>query len=334
MKILFIGGTGRISAACAAKAAQNGWDVALLNRGNDPGSVPDGAEVIRADVSDEDAVRRALAGRRFDCAADFLVYTPEQARGRVRLFSGLTDQFIFIGTASAYHKPASDWLITEGTPLANPYWKYSREKIACEEVFMAEYRENGFPVTVARPSHTYDHRAVPVPIHGAKGSWQVIARILAGKPVIVHGDGLSFWTFTHSSDFAEAFAGLIGNPHAIGEAVHITSDEKLTWNAAFAAIGHALGKKADLLHVSSEMLAAHRPDLEGSLLGDKAPSIIFDNTKLKRLVPGFTAKVRFDQGVRGTLEYVLSHEDCRVEDPEFDGFCDMIERKYREFVAP
>ncbi|MCL2461613.1 MAG: SDR family oxidoreductase [Defluviitaleaceae bacterium] len=333
-KVLFIGGTGTISASCVSRALDSGWDVTLLNRGSRADSVPEGVKAITADINDEDGVRAALAGQNFDCVADFIAFTPEQVKRDIRLFNGAAGQYIFISSASAYQKPASGWVVTESTPLANQYWQYSRDKIACEDALMAEYRESGFPVTIVRPSHTYDHRSVPVSIHGSKGSWQVIARILAGKPVLVHGDGLSLWTFTHASDFAKAFAGLLGNVHAVGEAVHITSDEKITWNQAYEAIGRALGKKVDMLHVSSEMLAAFRPELTGNLLGDKANSVVFDNSKIKRLVPGFTATVRFDQGVRDTLDHVLSHKEYQREDPEFDAWCEMIAEKYRAFVRP
>ena len=232
---------------------------------------------------------------------------------------------MFISSASAYQKPLSDYRITEGTPLANPYWEYSRNKIACEDYLMKMYREEGFPVTIVRPSHTYDERSVPLGVHGNNGSYSVIKRMKEGKPVIIHGDGTSLWTITHNSDFAKAFVGLLGNVHAIGEAVQITSDESVTWNQLYQIIADTLGVKLNAVHVSSEFLTACSDyDFEGSLTGDKSNTVVFDNSKLKRLVPGFNATVRADQGVRSTIEYVLSHPECQIEDEAFDAWCDKV----------
>lgn len=280
---------------------------------------------LKADINDENTVRELIKDLAFDAVADFIAFTPEQLQRDHRLFSGRTRQFIYISSASAYQKPASDHRISEGTPLANPYWEYSRNKIAGEEFLMKLYREEGFPVTIVRPSHTYSERSVPVGVHGANGSYAVIRRMLEGKAVIIHGDGTSLWTLTHSTDFAKGFAGLVGNIHAIGEAVQITSDESLTWNQIYQIIADALGVKLNALHVSSEFLdACSNYDFRGSLLGDKANTVVFDNRKLKRLVPGFTATVRADQGIRDTLSYVLSHPECQKEDPAFDSWCDQV----------
>ncbi|MDR1949884.1 MAG: NAD-dependent epimerase/dehydratase family protein, partial [Spirochaetaceae bacterium] len=248
---------------------------------------------------------------------------------------GKTGQYIFISSASAYQKLPSDYRISEGTPLANPYWEYSRNKIACEDLLMKKYREEAFPVTIVRPSHTYDERNVPLGVHGKNGSWQVIKRILDGKKVIIHGDGTSLWTMTANSDFARAFIGLMGNIHAIGEAVQITSDETVTWNQVYESIARALDRPLKVVHVSSEFLAACGPgyDYTGSLIGDKANSAVFDNTKLKRLVPDFTAHIRFDQGVRQTVEFVLSHPECQKEDPEFDAWCDRVIAAREQAIA-
>lgn len=328
MKALFIGGTGTISSAVAERAVQNGVDLTLLNRGSHPERIPQGAKQLRADIGNEDETKKLLAGKTFDVVVDFIAFTPEQAERDIRLFSEKTGQYIFISSASAYQKPAVNFRITESTPLCNPYWRYSRNKIACEEVLMQAYRAFGFPVTIVRPSHTYGDRSVPVSVHGKQGSWQVLERIRGGKPVIVHGDGLSLWTFTHNTDFAKAFAGLMGNPHAIGEAVHITSDEIITWNAAYAAIGRALGAEPHLVHIPSEFLAAYNPELLGNLIGDKANSVVFDNTKIKTLVPGFCAQVRFDQGVKRSVDYVLNHPECQTPDPEFDAWSDKVIAAY------
>lgn len=329
LKALFIGGTGTISTAITALAAAQGIELTLLNRGGRPDNVPDGVECITCDIGDEKKAAGLLAGRTFDVAADFIAYTPDQVERDIRLFTGKTSQYIFISSASVYQKPMSNYLITESTPLANPYWQYSRDKIACEDRLMAEYRINGFPVTIVRPSHTYGNEKVPVAVHGKKGSWQVLDRMRKGKPVPVHGDGLSLWAMMHNSDFARAFLGIMDNPHAIGEAVQITADESITWNAAYAAIGKALGVKPVLVHIPSEALEKDNPDLVGNFLGDKAYSVVFDNTKLKRLVPGFTPFLRFDQGVAGAVKNLLENKRLQVADPDFDAWCDSITERYK-----
>ncbi len=325
MKILFIGGTGTISSAITRLLAQRNEELYLLNRGSRSGELPSGVKTVIADINDEKAVEKALAGMTFDCVCDFIGFVPSQLERDYRLFNGRVGQFMYISSASAYHKPVKSYIINEGTSLANPYWEYSRNKIACEDYLMKLYREQGFPVTVIRPSHTYDERSVPLGVHGDKGSWQVVKRMLDGKPVLIHGDGSSLWTMTHNSDFAQGFCGLIGNPHAIGEAFQITCDESLTWDQIYGAIADVLGVKLNAYHVSSEFLAAvSRYDFTGSLIGDKACSVVFDNSKLKKAVPDFVPKVRFEQGVRQTLEYVLSHPELQTEDPEFDEWCDRV----------
>ncbi len=325
MKALLIGGTGIISMAITELLVKQNWEVYLLNRGTRTNELPQEVHVIQADISDEADVAAKISDMQFDCVAEFIGFVPSQLERDVRLFASKTRQYLYISSASAYHKPLSDYVISEGTALANPYWEYSRNKIACEEYLMKEYRENGFPVTIIRPSHTYDKRSVPLGVHGNNGSWQVIRRMLDGKPVIIHGDGTSLWTMTHNSDFAKGFVGLMGNPHAIGEAFQITSDETLTWNQIYQAIADALGVKLNAYHVSSEFLAAVSDyDLTGSLTGDKANSVVFDNTKLKRAVPDFKSTVHFENGIRQTIEYVLSHPEFQKEDPEFDAWCDRV----------
>lgn len=325
MKALLIGGTGIISMAITELLVKQNWEVYLLNRGNRTNELPQGVHVIEADINNETDIAAKIKDMQFDCVGEFIGFVPSQLERDVRLFSGKTRQYLYISSASAYHKPLSDYVINEGTALANPYWEYSRNKIACEEYLMKEYRENGFPVTIIRPSHTYDNRFVPLGVHGNNGSWQVIRRMLDGKPVIIHGDGTSLWTMTHNSDFAKGFVGLMGNPHAIGEAFQITSDESLTWNQIYQALADALGVKLNAYHVSSEFLAAVSDyDLTGSLTGDKSNSVIFDNTKLKRAVPDFKASVRFENGIRQTIEYVLTHPEFQKEDPEFDAWCDRV----------
>ena len=325
MKILFIGGTGTISMAITRLLAERGEEVFLLNRGKRSTELPQGVRVIQCDISDEAAVREKLNGMRFDAVAEFIGFVPAQVERDFRLFRDITKQYIYISSASAYQKPLSDFLITESTPLSNPHWQYSRDKIACEEFLMKQYRENGFPVTIVRPSHTYDERSVPLGVHGDKGNWQVLKRMLDGKPVIIHGDGTSLWTITHNSDFAKAFAGLIGNIHAIGETYHITSDESVTWNQIYSIIADELGVELKAVHVPSEFLAAvSHYDFEGGLIGDKANTVVFDNSKIKRAVPDFTATVRADQGIRQTIRNVLKHPELQTPDPEFDEWCDRV----------
>lgn len=305
--------------------AKQGHEVILLNRGSRNLQLPDGVKTIQCDISDEAAAAKKLDGMSFDCVGEFIGFVPAQVERDFRLFSGKTKQYIYISSASAYQKPLSDCVITESTPLSNPHWQYSRDKIACEEFLMMMYRENGFPVTIVRPSHTYDERSVPLGVHGDKGSWQVVKRIMEGKPVIIHGDGTSLWTITHNSDFAKAYTGLIGNIHAIGQAFHITSDESVTWNQIYSIIADELGVELNACHVPSDWLNAVGPyDFEGTLLGDKACTVIFDNSKIKRAVPDFKAAVRADQGIRSTVRYILEHKECQTDDPDFDKWCDKI----------
>jgi nucleoside-diphosphate-sugar epimerase len=325
MKVLFIGGTGTISMAISRLALEKGDELFLLNRGNRNHDLSGKGEEIKCDIGDFDSAKRALRDLRFDVVADFLTFSQEQVERDFRLFQGKTRQYIAISSASAYQKPLAAIPITESTPLANPFWEYSRNKIAVEEMCMKLYREQGFPVTIVRPSHTYDERSVPLGVHGDNGSYQVVKRILDGKPVIIHGDGTSLWTITHNTDFARGFYGLMGNAHAIGHAVGITSDESVTWNQIYQYIAEALEKPLRSVHVASTFLAKTKKyDLSGGLIGDKAASVMFDMTKLKRLVPGFTATVRADQGILASVAYIMNHKECQREDPEFDTWCDRI----------
>ena len=327
MKILFIGGTGTISSAITRQLAESGHELWLLNRGNRKSEVPANVKQIVADINDETAVQRLLGDEQFDAVCDFIGFVPEQVERDYRLFAGRTRQYVYISSASAYHKPSRSYIINEGTTLANPYWEYSRQKIACEEALMRHYREDRFPVTIVRPSHTYCERGVPTGLHGPKGCWQVLKRMIDGKPILVHGDGSSLWTMTWNEDFARGFIGLLGNPHAIGEAFQIMSDESLTWNQIYQTIADVLGVEYKPYYVASTFLAAVSPkewDVEGNLLGDKAVSVVFDCTKLKRAVPGFQATTRFDEGVRRSIAYMLSHPELQTEDPDFDRWCDQV----------
>lgn len=328
LRVLFIGGTGQISSAIVRKLAKDkDYEVWLLNRGNH--EAPEGVHQIIADINDEAKVSEAVKDYRFDTVCEFIGFTPDQVERDYNLFKEKTRQYIYISSASAYHKPAAGYVITEGTALANPHWQYSRDKIACEEFLMKKYREEGFPVTIVRPSHTYDEKHIPLGVHGKNGFWQVIRRMMEGKPVIIQGDGSSLWHLTFNEDFAVGFTALIGNRHAIGEAFQITGDEVLTWNQIYSTIADALGVTLNPYYVSSEFLSSagdkYGFDFEGSLTGDKSVSVVFDNRKLKKLAPDMTTRVPFHKGVRIALEYVLNHpKECQIEDPEFDSWCDRV----------
>lgn len=327
MKALIIGGTGIISSAIVRRLVEKKWDVYVLNRGNRSSILPEEVKQIIVDINDEEKVKDMLDGMYFDTVCEFIGFTVEHVERDYRLFNGKTNQYIFISSASAYHKPSRSYIITEATTLANQHWQYSRDKIACEEFLMKMYRENSFPVTIVRPSHTYDERHIPLGVHGKNGFWQVIKRMQQEKPVIIQGDGTSLWTLTFNSDFAVGFTGLMTNPHAIGEAFQITSDETLSWNQIYETIAQALGVKLKPYHVSSEFLTSVGPDydFEGSLTGDKSVSVVFDNSKLKKAVPEFRPVVGFSQGLRIALDYILSHpEECQQDDPEFDEWCDRV----------
>ena len=322
-----IGGTGTISSAITRQLAESEHELWLLNRGNRQAELPAGVKQIMADVEDEQLVAEKLGDMTFDVVCEFIGFVPEQVARDIRLFKGRTRQYVYISSASAYNKPARSYIINEGTTLANPHWEYSRNKIACEELLMKHYREEGFPVTIVRPSHTYCERSVPLGVHGLKGSWQVVKRIMEGRPVLIQGDGSSLWTMTWNEDFAHGFIGLLGNPHAIGEAFQIMNDETLTWTQIYQTVANVLGVELKPYYVSSSFLAEVAPkayDLEGGLLGDKAVSVVFDCSKLKRAVPGFQARVRFEEGIRRTIDHILKHPELQEEDPEFDRWCDKV----------
>ena len=325
-KALFIGGTGTISMAITRRLAVSGeWELYLINRNSRAADLPEGVHVLQADINDEEKVKALLGDLQFDSVCDFIAFVPSQVERDYRLFKGRTKQYMCISSASAYQKPVNDYRITEGSPLANPFWEYSRNKIAIEDLMMKLWREEAFPVTIIRPSHTYDERSVPLGVHGNNGSWQVLRRMMDGKPVLIHGDGTSLWTMTFNEDFAKGFIGLMGNPHTIGEAYQITSDETLTWNQIYQTVADALGVPFRPYYVASDFLASLGPyDFRGALLGDKCNSVVFDCEKLKRAVPGFQAEIRFEQGVRRCLAYIPAHPECQREDPDFDAWCDRL----------
>ncbi|MCR5276936.1 MAG: SDR family oxidoreductase [Bacteroidales bacterium] len=325
-KALFIGGTGTISTAITERiAAMPDWELYLINRGNHAADIPAGVKLIRADVNDEAAVLAGIGGLQFDCVCDFIGFVPAQVERDWRLFRGRTRQYMYISSGSAYQKPVLNYILTEGTPLANPYSQYARDKMACEAFLMEKYREEGFPVTIIRPTLTYGRKNVPLSVRG-NGTWQVLKRMLDGKPVIVHGDGSSLWTITHNTDFAKGFCGLMANGHAIGNAFHITSDEVLSWDQIYKVVADVLGVPYKPYYVSSHFLGAvgEQFGLTANLLGDKACSVVFDNAKLKRAVPDYVATVRFEEGIRESIANILADPSLQVEDPAFDAWCDRV----------
>lgn len=323
MKALFIGGTGNISSACVELALARGIEVTLLNRGTSGRPVPNGAQVVNGDIRDPQSVRAALGSRSFDVVAEFVAFTPEHIETDLELFRGHTGQYIFISSASAYQTPPAILPVTESTVLDNPYWEYSHNKAACEERLVRAYREEKFPITIVRPSHTYSAPYVPV-----EGGWTTIDRMLRGEPVIVHGDGTSLWTLTHATDFAKGFVGLMGNAHAIGESFHITSDEWLTWNQIHEILAAAAGVKPTLVHVSSDLIAAYDKAWGESLLGDKTHSFILDNSKVKRLVPDFICTTPFSRGAEEIIAWHMADPARQQVDPAFNALCDRILQAY------
>jgi nucleoside-diphosphate-sugar epimerase len=325
MKVLFIGGTGNISTAASRRLVAAGHDLWLLNRGQRAAGLP-GARSVVADIREPAAVRAALGRETFDVVANFIAFTPDDARRDLELFAGRTEQYVFISSASVYRKPILDPVLTETTPAHNPFWKYSQEKIACEELLLAAWRERGFPVTVVRPAHTYD-QIVPVAMSGGK-SWTVVDRIRRGLPVVVHGDGTSIWVVTHSEDFAKGFCGLLGNVRAVGEIFHITSDELLNWNLIHEEIGRAVGLAPQIVHIATDFIAAHEPEQAGSLTGDKAYSCWCDNTKIKRSVPGYVATIPFHEGIRRTIAWFDADAARRQADPAVHALHDRLIAAY------
>jgi len=323
MKVLFLGGTGFISSAVSRLAVANGFELYLLNRGLRPVDIA-GVHRLVADLQKPEEVRAVLKDRQFDVVVDWNAYTPEHIERDLALFRGRVKQYFFISSASAYQKPPAHYVITESTPLHNPFWSYSRDKIACEDRLTKAYREEGFPMVIVRPSLTYDPN-FPIAI-GGWGCYTLADRIRKGRPIIVHGDGSSLWVVTHAEDFGRGLIGLFGNGQALGHAFHITSDEVLTWNQIYETIAGALGVEAKLVHIPSEDLARLVPRLTGSLLGDKAWSVVFDNAKIKTFVPGFTAVIPFRDGIRRTLAWFDADETRRRVDESVNLEMDAILR--------
>ncbi|HTU35727.1 MAG TPA: SDR family oxidoreductase [Candidatus Acidoferrum sp.] len=303
MKVLFIGGTGVISSACTRLASVRGIDLTLLRRGQHAASIPSVVKTIVADIHDASTCAQALSGASFDAVVDFLAFTPADIERDLQLFGNRTRQYVFISSASAYQKPVPSYPITESTPLGNPYWQYARDKIACEQRLMRAYREDNFPVTIIRPSLTFNETWIPLVINSSPKPYTIVDRMLRSEKVIVPGDGSSLWVITHSSDFAKGLVGLLGNPRAIGEAFHITTDEVMSWDQLYQTVAAAAGVEPKLVHIPSDFISACLPDQRGRLLGDKAVSVIFDNSKIKRFVPDYRATTTFAEGIRQSLAW-------------------------------
>ena len=323
--VLFLGGTGIISSACTARALTQGFEVFVLNRGTSTTrSMPEGVQGLVGDLSDPASFREALGDREFDVVADFRAFTPADVQSRLDVLEGRMGQYVFISSASAYQTPPGRLPIRESTPLRNPFWQYSRDKIACEDLLTAAYRERALPMTIVRPSHTYDHTLLPF-----DGGWTVVDRMRRGVPVVVPGDGTSLWTLTHHTDFAHAFVGLLGHPAAVGDSFHITNDEWLPWNEIFLTVAAAAGVGPELVHVPSDAIAAADPVWGAALLGDKAHSVIFDNSKVKRLVPDYVARVPFVQGAREILDWYQADPARQKVDAAMDATMDALVERYR-----
>jgi nucleoside-diphosphate-sugar epimerase len=325
MDILFIGGTGFISTAVSRVLVSSGNNLYHLNRGIRQAAIP-GVHHLTADIHQPAAVRAALGDRQFDVVVDWIAYNPDHIERDLALFRGRTKQYVFISSASAYQKPPASYLITESTPLYNPYWAYSQNKIACETRLLQAYRDEEFPVTIVRPSLTYDPN-FPIAI-GGWGCYTLAGRLLSGQPIIVHGDGSSLWVVTHAEDFARGFVGLLGNRQTLGHAFHITSDEVLTWNQIYETIAEALGVEARIVHIPSDFIARVAPNLGAGLLGDKAWSVVFDNSKIKAFVPGFQAAIPFREGIRRTLDWFHADEARRRVDTSVNAEMDRILAAY------
>ena len=325
MKVLFIGGTGIISSACSELAAREGIDLYLLNRGQTVDRpAPIGATVLFGDIRDRASSEAALAGHNFDAVVDWIAFTPDHVQADIDLFRSRTGQYVFISSASVYQTPPASLPVTESTLLDNPYWDYSRNKIACEELLVRAYRDEKFPMTIVRPSHTYDATKIPL-----MGGYTSLQRMKDGKPLLVHGDGTSLWTLTHHRDFAKGFVPLLGNQRALGEAIHITSDEWLTWNQIYEIMASALGTPAELVHVPSELINAFDPLHGAGLLGDKSHSMIFDNSKIKRLAPGFACTIPFSWGAHEIVAWHEADPARQQVDPYVDALMDRAITAYR-----
>jgi nucleoside-diphosphate-sugar epimerase len=329
MKILFIGGTGIISTASTALAAERGLEVTLLSRGQHAAQLPSGVKTLIADVNDP-LIMQKLEGESYDAVVDWIAFTPADIERDLKLFRGRTKQFVFISSTSAYQKPQTYYLMTESTPLANPHWDYARNKIACEERLMQAYREEGFPITIVRPSLTYGETLVPLVLNSWQKSYTAVDRMIRGQKLVVPGDGTSLWVVTHNTDFAKGLAGLLGNSQAIGHSFHITSDEVLTWDQLFRIVGSAVGVEPQLVHIPSDFIYSCLPEKKGTLIGDKSVSVVFDNSKIKRFVPGYMATTGFAEGVRRSLAWFNADSSRKQIDEPVNTYQDKLIAAYEK----
>jgi len=328
MKVLFIGGTGIISTAVSQLAVDRGIELYLFNRGNSNEFLPRGAKVINGDINNLELAKSLLDKHEFDVVVDWIAFTPEDIKRDIELFKNRTKQFIFISSASVYQKPLEHYLITESTPISNPFWEYARNKIASENRLWKEYSNTGFPYTIVRPSFTYGVTLIPAVVTNNKMPMTLIDRIRKGKKVIVPGDGTSLWVMTHNTDFAKGFVGLLGNKDAIGEVFHITSDEVLTWDQIIKTIGEVVGVEPNIIHIPSDLINHYAPNIGAGLLGDKSTSVVFDNSKIKKFVPEFECAVKYKEGISRSFEWLGSHPKYCGIDHETNAVIDKIISKY------
>ena len=324
IKVLFIGGTGIISSACSQLAVEQGIELYVLNRGTGSRPLPPEAKSLHGDIRSPASVKEALGDLEFDAVVEWVAFTPEHVRTDIELFRGRTGQYVFISSASAYQTPPARVPVVESSPLRNPFWQYSRDKIACEDLLVTAYRESGFPATIVRPSHTYDRTLVPL-----DGGWTSLGRMRQGKEIVIHGDGTSLWTLTHHRDFAAGFVPLLGHPRTLGEAFHITSDDVLTWNQIAHSLAAAAGVEARIVHVPSDAIAAADPDWGAGLLGDKAHSMVFDNSKLRSVVPGYVARTPFERGAREIVAWFDGDPARQRVNDRLDAVMDSLVERFR-----
>lgn len=329
MKVLFIGGTGIISTAVTELCStREDIELFLLNRGNKENFIPNNVSLIKGDINNKNFVNQMVKDYSFDVVVNWIAFTPNDIKRDLELFQGKIGQYIFISSASAYQKPPKHYIIDESTPLTNPYWQYSRDKIACEELLNTAYRDNDFPITIVRPSLTYGNTMIPYTMNSWEHPWTLIDRMRKGKEIVMHGDGTSLWTITHNTDFAKGFIGLIGNKHSLGHAFHITSDEVLSWNQIIEAICDAVDLKPNIINIPTQFITTYDPEQIGTLIGDKAVSVVFDNSKIKRFVPYYKATIPFSKGIKKTVDWFLSHPEICTIDHQYNEWIDKLIDRY------
>jgi len=330
VKILYIGGTGIISSACSELALKKGYQLFHLNRGNTNSLRPvPGVSTLKGDIRDRHAVTALLQGHFFDAVVDWISFEPDHIKQNIEIFSGITDQFVFISSASAYQTPPQKWPVSEETPLYNPFWLYSRNKIACEEILKEANKTQGFPYTIVRPSHTYDKTLIPL-----EGGYTQLHRMKLGKTIVIHGDGSSLWTLTHHKDFAKGLVGILGKKEALAEVFHITSDMYYSWDRIAQILAEKSGFSPDIVHIPSEVIARYDQKIGASLMGDKTHSMIFDNSKIKKLVPDFNCTIPFEEGAEEIIQWYNSHPDYQQVNEELDKLFDRMVKDYQQGTFP